>query len=209
VSRDSVRIAFLLAALNDLDILAAVIGNAYINANAREKVYFVAGDEFGPINKGRNVIITKALYGLKSSGAACRAHFSKALHELGYTSSLADPDVWLHPEIKPDGTEYYAYVLVYVDNILVVSHNPTMTMQMISRLFRLKDGFAPPTRYLGATIEKWRISGDEYPRHWGHSSEEYVKQAIANVEHELSLEGKRLCERYSTPMSSNYRPELD
>jgi len=40
VSRDSVRIAFLLAALNDLDILTADIGNAYINANVREKVFF-------------------------------------------------------------------------------------------------------------------------------------------------------------------------
>jgi hypothetical protein len=47
VSRDSVRIAFLLAALNGLDILSADIGNAYINADAREKVCFIAGDEFG------------------------------------------------------------------------------------------------------------------------------------------------------------------
>jgi hypothetical protein len=40
VARDSVRIAFLVAALNDLDILAADIGNAYINAKAREKANF-------------------------------------------------------------------------------------------------------------------------------------------------------------------------
>ena len=33
VSRDSVRIAFLLAALNDVDILATDIGNAYLNAS--------------------------------------------------------------------------------------------------------------------------------------------------------------------------------
>ena len=32
VWRDSVRIAFLFAALNDVDVLAAVIGNAYLNA---------------------------------------------------------------------------------------------------------------------------------------------------------------------------------
>ncbi len=36
VSRDSVRIAFLLAALNDLDVLACDIGNAYLNAPCRE-----------------------------------------------------------------------------------------------------------------------------------------------------------------------------
>ena len=47
VSRDSVRIAFLLAALNDLDIMACDIGNPYLNGPCREKVLFVAGPEFG------------------------------------------------------------------------------------------------------------------------------------------------------------------
>jgi hypothetical protein len=35
VTRDSVRIAFLVAALNDLEILAADIGNAYLQAPAQ------------------------------------------------------------------------------------------------------------------------------------------------------------------------------
>ena len=165
VSRDSVRIAFLIAALNNLDILSADIGNAYINADVREKVYFIAGDEFGAARKGKPVMIVKALYGLKTSGAAWRAHFAETLHGLGYTSSLADPDVWFRPACKPDGFEYYAYVLVYVDDILVVSFNPEETMRVIEKSFRLKDGYAPPTRYLGATIRKWQLPGDKNAVH--------------------------------------------
>jgi hypothetical protein len=46
VSRDSIRIAFLVAALNDLEILSADISGAYLNANAAEKVYTIAGIEF-------------------------------------------------------------------------------------------------------------------------------------------------------------------
>jgi len=38
VSRDSIRIAFMLAALNNVQLLAADIGNAYLNAPTREKV---------------------------------------------------------------------------------------------------------------------------------------------------------------------------
>ena len=38
VSRDSVRIIFLLAALNDLDINMCDIGNAYLNAETMESV---------------------------------------------------------------------------------------------------------------------------------------------------------------------------
>jgi len=101
VARDSIWIAFLIAVLNDLEVLATDIGNTYINADVHEKLYFVAGDEFGNVNKGKNVIITKALYGLKSSGATWRAHLAEALHGLGYKSTLADPDVRICPEVKP------------------------------------------------------------------------------------------------------------
>jgi hypothetical protein len=43
VSRDSICIAFLIAGLNDLDIMACDIGNAYLNAPCREKIWFEAG----------------------------------------------------------------------------------------------------------------------------------------------------------------------
>jgi hypothetical protein len=84
VSRDSIRIAFLLAALNDVDLFATDIGNAYLNAPAREKVYATASPEFGPELTGKAVLIVRALYGLKSSGAAWRAHLANTLQQLGY-----------------------------------------------------------------------------------------------------------------------------
>lgn len=43
VSRESVRIASMLAALNDLNIYAADNGNAYLNAECRENIWTVAG----------------------------------------------------------------------------------------------------------------------------------------------------------------------
>ena len=71
VSRDSVRIALLIAALIDLDIIACNIGNAYLNAPCREKIWFVAGPEFRS-KQGQVVKVVRALYGLKSSGASWR-----------------------------------------------------------------------------------------------------------------------------------------
>jgi hypothetical protein len=70
VSRESVCIAFLIAALKDLDILAADIANAYLNAPVREKIFIVCGREFGDDLVGRKAIIVRALYGLKSSDHA-------------------------------------------------------------------------------------------------------------------------------------------
>ena len=43
VSRDSVCITLLIAELNDLDVMDCDVGNAYLNAPCREKIWFVAG----------------------------------------------------------------------------------------------------------------------------------------------------------------------
>ena len=56
-SRDSVRIMFLIAALNGLNILSTDVGNAYLNAESREKEHVKYGKElFGPENEGANML---------------------------------------------------------------------------------------------------------------------------------------------------------
>ena len=123
VSRDSVRICLLIAALNELEVKCADIKNAYLTAPPREKLYTWAGPEFG-INQGKPYIIPRALY-LKSSGASFRVYLANDLEkELGFKSTVADPDVWRRPAIKPDGEIYYEYVLCYVDDVLAISHEP-------------------------------------------------------------------------------------
>ena len=56
MSRDSVRIAFTLAAMNGLDIYAADIQNAYIQAPTSEKHYIICGPEFGE-HQGKKTLI--------------------------------------------------------------------------------------------------------------------------------------------------------
>ena len=209
VSRDSVRIAFLIAALNDLEVLGADVGNAYLNAEMKEKVYTTAGKEFGKY-AGRTVIIIRALYGLKSSGAAWRAHLSQTLQDLEFKSSLADPDVWYKRATKPDGFQYYEYILIYVDDILVLSHQPKLTMNALGALYCLKEGSVGiPDHYLGATVKQWRFPDDATKVRWGLCSEQYVAEAIRNVEAELQAKKLKLPSKTSTPLSSGYRPELD
>ncbi len=89
---------------------------------------------------------------MKSSGAAWRAHLAGTLQALGFSSSLADPDVWYRAAVKPDGFEYHEYLLVYVDDILALSRSPKTIMKALEDFYRLKDGYEKPTRYLGADI---------------------------------------------------------
>ena len=111
VTHESVRIAFLAAGLNDLKISACNISGAYINTPAGEKVWFEAGKEWGK-DCGRVMIVVRALYGLKSSAKAWRQFFVRTLTKLGYCSCLADPDVFMKPEVDTNGREYWSPILV-------------------------------------------------------------------------------------------------
>ena len=71
VLRDYVRIAFLIAALNNLFVVSYDIQNAYLVAPCREKCYYKTGPEFG-CDEGKIYIVRRALYGLKRSGALFR-----------------------------------------------------------------------------------------------------------------------------------------
>ena len=92
VSRETVCIALLVAVLNDIDIWATDVLNAYITMPCHEKIWTTLGKEFGD-DCGQKAIIVQALYGLKSSGAASRAHLAGCLHKMGYRPCLADPDL--------------------------------------------------------------------------------------------------------------------
>ena len=124
MSRDSIRIALLLAALNDVNLLSTDIGNAYLNASPREK----------GVSRKKCSNCESPLWP-KSSGAAWRAHLANTLHLLGFSSCLADPDVWFRPATKPCGFQYYEYVLVYVDDLLVLSHQGELIMKSLEDFY--------------------------------------------------------------------------
>ena len=207
VSRDSVRILLMIAALNGLDLQCADIQNAFLTAPAIEKCYMVAGPEFGD-EEGKVFIVRRALYGLKGSSAAFRSHLAETLEDLGFSSSTADPDVWMRAATKPDGEEYYEYILCYVDDILCMSMKAKEVMEGIGRVFKFKKGkIEPPESYLGARLRKKTLDGLDM---WTMSSYDYVVAAVKNVKETLKDNPKwKLPKNAPTPMTSAYEPEMD
>ena len=67
VSRETVRIALTYAALHGLDIWAADIMNAFVQTPITEKYWVEYGPEFGSDHIGKIAVVTRALYGVKSS----------------------------------------------------------------------------------------------------------------------------------------------
>lgn len=118
----------------------------------------------------------------------------------------------MKPKTKLDGFKYWSYILVYTDDILAIDHNPQSIMDYLASRYTLKPGSVQePELCLGSQVSKFYIEGAENPEkpRWAMSSEKYVKQAVADVELELSNVDQCLPTRVTTPMSQGYRPELD
>ena len=80
ISGEIVRIALTPAALNGLQIKVGGVENAYITAPVREKTWIILEPEHE--EAGKKAIIVCALCGLKSSGAAFRAHLCECMYEI-------------------------------------------------------------------------------------------------------------------------------
>ncbi len=198
VGMDTVRLGFVLANLNDLEVCAADIGNAFLYGKTQEKVYVIAGKEFGPLH-GQPLIIDKGLYGLRSSSARFHEHLSAKLRLMGYRPSHADSDFWMK-----DCSTHYEYIATYVDDILSFSKNPMAVISEIKQDYVLK-GIGAPEYYLGGNIDyldsAWTHDGVKHAL----SARTYIENVTAKMEtlfgHELRI--------FKTPMDHEYHPELD
>ena len=83
----------------------ADIRNAYLQSPTSQKHYIICGPEFGMENVGKVAIMHRAVYGGKPSGRDFRNHLRSCMHFINFTSCPADPDVWMRPAIKSDGTK--------------------------------------------------------------------------------------------------------
>jgi hypothetical protein len=116
------------------------IENAYLNYPLTQKVWTVFGPEFGD-DSGKRALIVRALYGLKSAGAVFRNHLTECMQNLSLKPCRADRDLWMKAETHPDdGMLYWAYMLIYVDDILCVHHDPGTPLAKLDKHFKMKKG---------------------------------------------------------------------
>lgn len=210
VSRESVRIALTVAALNDLQVKGSDVQNAYLTAPCEEKIWTTLGLEFGS-DCGKKAIITRALYGLKSAGASFNRHISDCMRHLKYLPCKADPDLWYKSVIRPDDSiSYYAYMLLYVDDCLCIHHDAESALLELDKYFQMKPGsIGDPDIYLGAKLRLVQL--DNGVSAWSASPSKYVQDAVANVDAYLRehFPDKKLKSRVSGPWPSGYVIEMD
>ena len=174
VSRDSVRLDFLITALNDLYILAGDIQNTHLNAPTKEKSFYYAGDEWES-DQGKVVIIFRALYGLKYIDLEWRNHLSEILgNQLIFQLSLADPNIWFKVVTYNISNKQYTYILVHVDDLLIFDKDLRKYISMLESKYTVKPySIGEPKVYLGTDSGKVLYGDGSYA--WTMSSNLYVK----------------------------------
>ena len=130
-----------------MELWATDMGNAYLEAYTAEKLFIVAGPEFGKL-EGHMLIISKALYGLRTSGLRWHEQFSQHLREMGFEPCKAEPDIWM---CWVD--DLYEYIAVHVDDLCILSKDPKAITDMLTEqyVFKLK-GTGPIDYHLGMTF---------------------------------------------------------
>ena len=192
----SLRIVIFLAELNGLNLMQGDVGNAYLELYTQEKVYFIAGPEFGH-HAGTTFVIEKALYRLCSSGLRFHKCLSNILQGFDFTQSHVDPDVWMC-----DAGDAWEYIVVYVDDIIIAMKDPKSFFDELQDPdkvgFKMK-GVGSPTYHLGADF----FHDDDGTLCLG--SQTYAKKLCSNFER---LYGEAPKSVFS-PLEHDDHPELN
>ena len=109
--------------------------------------------------------------------------------------------------LKDGRFKYFLYLLVYVDDCLLLDHDPTPVMEELKKRYELKgDLYGPPDRYLGANIDKYQL--DDVNFYWSMHPNDYVTETSKMVKGWRITAG-RLWTKRKVAMNKNYSPELD
>ncbi|MEE4662268.1 MAG: reverse transcriptase domain-containing protein, partial [Halieaceae bacterium] len=196
VSLRSLRLIAFLAELNQLELWGADIGNAYLKAKTKEKLYIIAGPEFGE-REGHVLLIDKALYGLKTSGKRWFERFAGVLRELGFTQCRADTSIWMR---KAEDGSCWEYVATYVDDIMCAMKNPRTFLDQLIKDYKFKlKGDGPIDYHLGLNYARDK-DGTLYTQ-----PAKYIEKMMDTYKRLFDCEPKTA----KTPLEKGDHPEID
>ena len=180
-------------------VCAGDVGNAFLCGKTNEKVYVIAGPEFG-IHEGKRMIVDRALYGLKSSAARFHEHLSAKLRAMGFQPSKADPDLWFR-----NVNDHYEYIARYVDDVIAFSKDPMAIMKELEKHYVMK-GVGKPQYYLGGDVVNLPDVWEQEGIYTGFSAETYIQNTLPRLKAMCNLADFR---KMKVPFQEDYHPELD
>ena len=141
------------------------------------------------------MIIVKALYGLRTSGARFHERFADTLRDLGFTPCINEPDLWLR-----DAGDHYEYICVYVDDLLAIMKEPEAFFELLTKKYNYKlKGVETPQYHLGGNY----FRDPDGTLGWG--AQRYITRMLENLKREDGI----VPPKFRSPMEKGAHPKLD
>jgi hypothetical protein len=120
-----------------------------LEAYTSEKVYIIAVPEFGSF-EGHVMIISKTMYGLRSSGARWHDRLADCMRGLDFFSCKSEPDICMRKHGK-----LYEYAAVYVDDLAIDMKKPKEFISILEGINKFKTkGSGPLSFHLGMNFHR-------------------------------------------------------
>jgi histone deacetylase 1/2 len=152
VKPSTIRIILSLAVSQGWSMRQIDIQNAFLHGVLEEKVYMKQPPGYEDPSKPSHYIchLKKALYGLKQAPKAWHSKLTSKLHHLGFKGSVADASLFVFRE-----GGVIIYMLIYVDDIIIVSSSDKATDKLIQNMnedFAVQD-LGPLEYFLGIEVK--------------------------------------------------------
>ena len=154
----SIRVMLSIVVDQDLEQEQLNVKTTFLHGTIDEEIYMDHPE--GYVEKGQEgkvCKLVKSLYGLKQAPCQWNKCFDQFMTKNGFVKSEFDLCVYMK-KLKDGG---YVYLLLYVDDMLLVAREMTeikKVKEMLAKEFAMKD-LGPAKRILGIDIDRDRVGG--------------------------------------------------
>lgn len=148
----TIRTVLTIALHHHWDISQLDVKNAFLHGNLHETVFMHQPPGFRDPNFPNHICrLKKSLYGLKQAPRAWYQRFTDYVTQLGFRLSSSDHSLFIHHQGRD-----VAYILLYVDDIILVTSSPALKAHLMTHLskeFAMKD-LGPLSYFLGISVQR-------------------------------------------------------
>ncbi|KAJ9535464.1 hypothetical protein OSB04_un001410 [Centaurea solstitialis] len=148
----TIRTVLSIALSNAWEVHQLDVKNAFLHGHLHETVYMHQPPGFRDQHLPNHVcLLKKSLYGLKQAPRAWYQRFADYVFTLGFKHSKCDHSLFIYKNGKQT-----AFLLLYVDDILLITSSPTLRqdfMALLAKEFAMKD-LGPLSYFLGISVTR-------------------------------------------------------
>ena len=158
------------------------VKTAFLNENLTEDVYMMQPEGFvDPTNAGKICKLQKSIYGLKQASRSWNIRFDEVVKGFGVIKKEEETCVY-----KKESGSYVAFLILYVDDILLIGNNIPMLESVKTSL---KNSFSMKDLGEAAYILGIKIYRDRSKRLIGLSQDTYIDKVLKRFNMEEAKKG--------------------